>query len=249
MSLNILIVDDDAPARRYMRHLLANCSGGLCGVVEEASDAARAAGLMRHKRFDLVLLDIHMPGQTGMQLATTLRDLPQGPSVVFVTGHAQHALQAFEADAIDYITKPVDPERLARALNKAAVQRGIEREENFTENNSLRIVQRGQVQRVRLTDVLYVRAEQKRLTLVTGHGLFELDGTLNDLEDRFDRQVLRVHRHTLVMMSAATQLRRVDSDRSNNPKWMLGLSGTSERLPVARRMVSAVRERLLFRAA
>lgn len=247
MSLNILIVDDDALARQRMRQLLARCSGGLCGAVEEAADAARAAGLMRHRRFDLLLLDIQMPGQTGLQLAADLRGLPRQPSVVFVTGHAQHALQAFDADAVDYLTKPVHPERLARALAKAALRRGGANEEKSDEDNSLRIAQRGQARRVRLAEVLYVRAEHKRLTVVTGHGVFELDGTLAELEERFETQLLRVHRHTLAMVHAVTQLRRVDNDLSGNARWMLGLLGTREQLPVARRMVAAVRERLLFR--
>ena len=249
MSLNILIVDDDAPARRRMRQLLARCPAGHCGDVEEAADAFRAAGLMRHRRFDLVLLDIHMPGQSGLQLATTLRELPQQPAVVFVTGHVQHALQAFDVDAIDYITKPVHPDRLARALAKAADRRGLRPAEVFNENNSLRVVQRGQAQRVRLADVLYIRAERKRLTLVTRDGIFETDGTLAELEDLFDYQVLRVHRHTLAVMSAVTQLRRVEDEPSSNPRWTLGLRGSCEQLPVARRLVSAVRGRLLFRKA
>jgi len=249
MSLNILIVDDDAPARRRMRQLLARCPPDHCGDVEEAADAVRAAGLMRHRRFDLVLLDIHMPGQTGLQLAHSMRGLPQQPSVVFVTGHTQHALHAFDVDAIDYITKPVHPDRLARALAKASDRHRPDSGDVFSENNSLRIVQRGQAQRVRLADVLYIRAENKRLTLFTHHGMFETDGTLAELEDLFDHRVLRVHRHTLAVMSAVTQLRRVDNDLSGNPKWMLGLRGGCEPLPVARRMVSAVRDRLLFRKA
>ncbi|MCZ2499250.1 response regulator [Xylophilus sp. Kf1] len=246
--MNILIVDDDAPARRHMRHLLARSPGGICSAVEEAADATRAAGLMRHKRFDLVLLDIHMPGQTGLQLADALRDQPRRPAVVFVTGHAQHALQAFEADAIDYITKPVRPERLARALVKAAGRTVAESEPDPGEGNSLHIVQRGRVHRVRLSEVLYIRAARKRLTVVTGHGTFELDGTLTELEARFEDQVLRVHRHTLVVMSAVTGMRRLGDDLGDSARWMLGLRGTADRLPVARRMVSAVRERLRFYA-
>lgn len=247
MSLNILIVDDDTLARQRMRQLLSRCSADLCGTVEEAADAARAAGLIRHRRFDLVLLDVRMPGgDNGLTLATSLRHMPKKPAVVFVTGHAEHALAAFEADAIDYLTKPVRPERLERALAKAADLKGASFAAGF-DANSLNILQRGQATRLPLADVLYLRAEAKRITVITAHGSFTLDGALVDLETRHADKLVRVHRHTLAALAAITSIRRVDDDQGN-ASWHITLRDTTECLPVARRLVANVRAQLLERS-
>jgi two-component system response regulator AlgR len=246
MSLNILIVDDDRQARQRMRQLLSRCPTGLCGVVEEAADAGRAAGLMRHRSFDLLLLDVQMPDESGLTLASSLRYWPQRPAVVFVTGHAEHALEAFELDAVDYLTKPVRPERLERALRKALGLQASPLEAQNDEVGVLRIVQRGQTQRLLLSEVLYLRAEGKRLTAVTPHGRFLLDGALVDLEQRYASELVRVHRHTLAVHAAITMLRRIGESRPDHSGWELSLRGTDERLPVARRLVSQLRSRLLL---
>ncbi|KAB7553083.1 response regulator, partial [Verminephrobacter sp. Larva24] len=120
--MNILIVDDEALARSRLRSLLSDCVGSADirrGTVAEAANAAETMALLTPtggRAFDLVLLDIHMPGQDGLTLAHALRTLPLPPSVVFVTAHTSHAISAFELDAVDYLTKPVRRERLLQAL-------------------------------------------------------------------------------------------------------------------------------------
>ena len=247
MPLNILIVDDDSLARQRMRDLLARCSAGLCGAVEEAADAARAAGLMRHRRFDLLLLDVQMPGESGLALASSLRWLPQPPAIVFVTGHAEHALDAFEADAIDYLTKPVRPERLERALTKAIAKQPTVSEPQEEDDNGLFIVHRGHARVLRMADILYLRAEHKRITAVTPRGNFTLDGSLVDLETRHAAHLVRVHRHTLVAAHAISAIRRIDDSDLDTPAWVLDLRGSDETIAVARRMVADVRARLQSR--
>src|SRR6218665_311618 len=119
--MNILIVDDEALARSRLRSLLSDCVGSADirrGTVAEAANAAETMALLTPtggRAFDLVLLDIHMPGQDGLTLAHALRTLPLPPSVVFVTAHTSHAISAFELDAVDYLTKPVRRERLLQA--------------------------------------------------------------------------------------------------------------------------------------
>ena len=113
--MNILIVDDEALARSRLRTLLSDCSDIQRCTVAEASNAAETMALLGPtggRAYDLVLLDIHMPGQDGLALAHALQALPQPPAVVFVTAHADHAVSAFELDAVDYLTKPVRRERL-----------------------------------------------------------------------------------------------------------------------------------------
>ena len=119
--MNILVVDDETLARNRLRTLLADCAAQPPHMVREAASAKEALGLLSPsggQAFDLLLLDIHMPGQDGLCLAQNLRALSHPPAVVFVTAHADHAVSAFELDAIDYLTKPVRLERLQQALAK-----------------------------------------------------------------------------------------------------------------------------------
>ena len=113
--LTVLIVDDEPLARSRLRTLLGDCQQPAAVAAGEAGDANEAMALARRQPFDVVLLDIHMPGTDGIALAQALAQLPQPPAVVFVTAHAEHAVKAFELDAADYLTKPVRRERLQAA--------------------------------------------------------------------------------------------------------------------------------------
>src|SRR5689334_4730579 len=122
-ALRVLIVDDEELARLRLRGLVNDNPQPRAEVVGEAGNAAQALVCLAAERgCDVVLLDIQMPGRDGMQLAAELRAMAQPPAVVFVTAHAEHALRAFELDAIDYLTKPVKRDRLQAALQRA-VQR------------------------------------------------------------------------------------------------------------------------------
>ena len=108
--MNILIVDDEALARTRLRTLVGDCADTERHILAEAATAAEAMALLAPtggSAFDVLLLDIHMPGQDGLCLAQTLQTLSHPPAVVFVTAHADHAVSAFELDAVDYLTKPV----------------------------------------------------------------------------------------------------------------------------------------------
>lgn len=119
--MNILIVDDEPLARQRLRTLLSDCTDCQRTTVAEAGNAGEALALLGPtggRGFDVLLLDIHMPGQDGLSLAHAVQALPQPPAVVFVTAYADHAVSAFELDAVDYLTKPVRRERLQQALAK-----------------------------------------------------------------------------------------------------------------------------------
>ena len=124
--MNILIVDDEALARSRLRTLLTDCNAdaphSAPHVLTEAATAAEAMQQLAPtggRGVDLALLDIHMPGQDGLGLAHQMRALAHPPAIVFVTAHTDHAVSAFELDAVDYLTKPVRRERLQQALAKA----------------------------------------------------------------------------------------------------------------------------------
>src|SRR5574337_2008522 len=168
MTLRVLIVDDEPLARSRLRTLLGDCRAPAAQVAGEAANAADAMALLVHQRFDVALLDIHLPGADGMQLAQALRALADPPAVVFVTAHSEYAVHAFEIEALDYLTKPVRLERLQAALQKvgrlAQSDRGPEPD---LASESLLITERGRTLRVPLAEVLCLRAELKYVTVRT----------------------------------------------------------------------------------
>ena len=239
MSLQVLVVDDEPLARSRLRTLLADCGEPAATVSGEAGNAAQAMELLHRLRFDAVLLDIHMPGADGLTLAKALRALAQPPAVVFVTAHAEHALAAFELDAVDYLTKPVRLERLQTALQK--VERVLQGGAGMHAPEVLLIQDRGRTERVPLSEVLYFKAELKYITVRTAARSYILDASLSELEDRHAAQFLRVHRNALVARRAVRALEK-HYDPEEGEGWAVRLNGIDELLAVSRRQLSAVRE-------
>lgn len=236
--LRVLVVDDEAPARSRLRTLLGDCRSPAAAAVAEAGDAVQAMELLHRERFDLVLLDVRLPGADGLTLARLLRERPQPQPVVIVSAHADHAVQAFEVEAIDYLTKPVRLERLQQALQK--VERLAGERLAAPAPEVLLIPQREQVLRLPLPEVVYVKAELKYLTVRTAQRSYLLDGSLVDLEARHAGCFLRVHRNALVAVSALRALLRAPAGAREAP-WRLALAGVEETLAVSRRQLPAVR--------
>ncbi|MEG0938333.1 MAG: response regulator transcription factor [Comamonas sp.] len=241
--MHILIVDDEALARGRLRTLLGDCAHGP-HLVQEAADAQQALHILQTAQptpVQLVLLDIHMPGQDGLQFAQTLSNMPNPPAIVFVTAHANHAVQAFELDAVDYLTKPVRLERLQQSLQKA--ERALSTLSVVESGPVLLIQERGGTLRLPLTEVRYLKAEQKYITVRTVQRNYILDGALADLETRHCEQLLRIHRNALVLRAALRGLEKYD-DPEEGEGWGLRLQGVPELLPVSRRQLALVKTEL-----
>ena len=240
--LKVLIVDDEALARARLRTLLADCKAPAAQIEAEAANATQAMELLRRQPVDVVLLDIHMPGADGLALATALRTLSPLPAVVFVTAHAEHAVQAFELEAVDYLTKPVRLERLQQALQKverfAPIQKGSESD---SPQEVLVIQDRGRTERVPLSEVFYLKAELKYITVRTAAKSYILDGSLSELEEKYPTHFIRIHRNALVARRAMRALEK-HHDPHEGEGWALRLSGVDELLFVSRRQLGAVRE-------
>jgi two-component system, LytTR family, response regulator AlgR len=244
MTLRMLVVDDEALARSRLRTLLADCSAPAAACAAEASNAAQAMELLMRQPFDAVLLDIHMPGADGLGLARALRSLPEPPAIVFVTAYAEHAVAAFELEAVDYLTKPVRLERLQAALQK--VERALQARGAAgpsTGAEALLIHDRGRTERVPLSEVLYFKAELKYITVRTAARSYILDASLSELEERHATDFLRVHRNALVARRALRALERHD-DAVEGETWAVRLTGVDELLAVSRRQLAAVRDAL-----
>ena len=244
-ALNVLIVDDEPLARARLRTLLDDCRASSATVVGEAGDAAEALIQAGQTRFDLVLLDIHMPGTSGIVLAQALGRLPQPPAVVFVTAHAEHAVKAFEIDAVDYLTKPVRRERLQAALQKVErlAQMQTAPSADLAEEKWLLIHERGRTLRVPVSEVLYFKAELKYITVRTAEASYVLDDSLAQLVERLPPRFVRIHRNALVARDAIRALVR-QNDPEEGEGWAVRLAGIEETLLVSRRQVAALREAL-----
>lgn len=247
MTLKVLIVDDEALARSRLRTLLAECTDPRADVVGEAGNAVQAMEHIQRGQCDLVLLDVHMPGVDGMALAGALRQMEAPPAVVFVTAYAEHAVHAFELEAVDYLTKPVRRERLQQALQKVLRQLSAS-EQNIHDGGgmgeSLIIQERGRSERVALTDVIYLKAELKYITVRTADKEHIYDGALSDLEQRYAHLFVRVHRNALVARRAVRAVEK-HNDPVDGEGWTVRLDGVDERLAVSRRQLAAVREALM----
>ena len=240
MTLQVLVVDDEPLARLRLRTLLGDCNAPGAIVAGEAGNATQAMDLIRRLPLDAVLLDIRMPGADGLALARVLSTMPKPPAVVFVTAHAEHAVSAFELEAVDYLTKPVRLERLQVALQK--VDRQVQAQAGGPAAPEVLLIQdRGRTERVPLDEVLYFKAELKYVTVRTAGRSYILDASLSELEERHAGRFLRVHRNALVARRAVRALEK-HFDPEEGEGWAVRLNGVDELLAVSRRQLSAVRE-------
>lgn len=242
MTMQVLLVDDEPLARSRLRTLLGECRTPEARVAAEAGNAVEAMEQLQRLRFDAVLLDVHMPGADGLVLAQALRRMTQPPAVVFVTAHTEHAVAAFELEAVDYLTKPVRRERLQTALQK--IERLIQARAGAavtTVPEVLLIQDRGRTERVPLHEVLYFKAELKYITVRTASKSYILDASLSELEERHAAHFLRVHRNALVSRRAVRALEK-HYDPEEGEGWAVRLNGIDDLLAVSRRQLTAVRE-------
>jgi len=244
--MKILIADDEAPARARLTGLIQAL--GEHHVVGEAAMGRQALELCDREHPDVVLMDIRMPGMDGLEAATRLALLDKPPAVIFVTAYGDHALEAFGAEAIDYLLKPVRRERLAEALKKA---RRINRAQLQTLNDLEKIEnpgreqilcrRRGKLELIPLEDVRYFQADQKYVTVSHLEGEDLIEDSLKRLEQEFGDRFVRVHRNALV---ARSYLAGMAKDAEGH--FFVTLRDCDDRLEVSRRHTSSVR-RLLHR--
>jgi two-component system, LytTR family, response regulator AlgR len=244
--LRVLIVDDEAPARHRLRELLDDCAGAMpLAVVGEAANGREAMEILHAVASDLVLTDIHMPAMDGLELARHLLKLQQPPVVIFTTAFDEHALQAFDVNAIDYLMKPVRMQRLLAALQKVPRLKPLSvtklDELPASARRFLSVTERSRVVLVPIDEIIYLKAELKYITIRTCQREFLLEESLTKLEEEFGPRFIRVHRNCLVARDAIRGFERCVGDEGD-AHWEVVLNGVTETLPVSRRQQYVVRE-------
>lgn len=255
-GLRLLLVDDEAPARERLKEVLSDLAEALPStVVGEAPNGPAALALLGQHAVDVVLVDIHMPQMSGIEFARHVLRLPDPPAIVFITAHDQHAVQAFEVNALDYLLKPVRAARLQAALERQrrqATPAQLEQAATAAGQGARRflsIMERGQILLVPLDEVLYFKAELKYVTVRTREREHVLEESLTRLEQEFGDLFVRVHRACLVARQHLRGCERiVETSKGEGPGWAVRLAGCEERLPVSRRQWPVLRALLAGRS-
>jgi len=243
--LRIVIVDDEEPARNRLRELLDDCRAELPHqVVGEAANGVEGLRTVAEGKADAVLVDIQMPEMSGMEFARHLLVMEAPPAVIFVTAHDRYAVEAFEVNAVDYLTKPVRAPRLLAAVKKAAaggrLARGVLERIDPAPRRYLSVAERGRVTLVPVQEIVYLKAEQKYVTACTRTRAHLVEESLAQLEQEFGGLFVRIHRNCLVARRLIRGFERTN-ETEGEIGWAVILEGRDERLPVSRRLWTQVK--------
>lgn len=258
MKPKLFIVDDEAPARARLNTLLSDiaeeCPHQLLG---EAGGAQEALDGIARTQPDIVLLDVQMPGMTGIELAAHLMKLPSPPAVIFVTAYDEFAFKAFEVHALDYLLKPVRAARLAEAIRRAGQLRASASgqgsisgaaKDMVARRQTFSVQERGRLLLVPVDDIVYLKAELKYVTLRTRAQEHLIEESLTSIEEELGDVFVRVHRNALVARNAIIGVERgshaVDGEADNEKAqdaWLVILRDVNERLPISRRQWPVVK--------
>jgi two-component system response regulator AlgR len=241
--MKLLIVDDEPPARQRLRQLLEEI--GDCEIVAEAGNGEEALALCSETQPDIVLLDIRMPGLSGIEIARHIDTLEDPPAVIFTTAYDQYAVEAFETEAVGYLLKPVRKEKLAHALRhagrisptrlaKVAKSAGID---DRREQICARLGE--QLRLIPVSDIYYFVADQKYITVKHKGGENLIDESLKSLAEEFSSDFVRIHRNALV---AEKQISAVE--RTEDGQYVVRVRDCGTVLQVSRRHAAELLRRI-----
>lgn len=232
--LKAMIVDDEAPARSELRFLLDEV--GDVEVVAEADNVRAAIENLKKSRCDVMFLDINMPGVNGMQLAEALSKIKNLPAVVFVTAYGEYAADAFDVNAVDYLVKPVETERLRRAVEKVRTTLGLTAKQGSSER--IPVEKGGKKILVPVDKIRYITAKDDYSCLYTEDDHYLSTISLTKLEERLaDANFFRVHRRHIVNLSYVSEVESVPGGTLE-----LTMRDDGVKIPVSRRRVAPLKK-------
>ena len=232
--IRAIIVDDEAPARSELRFLLDET--GLVEVVAEAANVREAIERLKEKGADVMFLDIQMPGANGLQLAEALGRLKYPPAIVFVTAFSEHATTAFDVNAVDYLLKPVETDRLLKALTK--VKHFTSSYIKSAQTERIPVEKSGKKMLIAVNTIRYIMARDDYSYLHTEQDRYLSTVSLAQLEAKLEPHgFFRVHRRYLVNLSCIEEVIPVSGGTL-----LLSLTNETEQIPVSRRRVAALKK-------
>jgi len=236
--VKVMIVDDEQLARDRLARMLSDVEGAE--VAGQAANGILAVELCERVSPDVVLLDIRMPGMDGLEAARHMMQMEEPPAVVFCTAYEEHAIEAFNVQAVGYLLKPVRKQDLATVLanakrtNKAQLA-ALASDEGARRTHISARTRRG-IELVPVDEVRYFQADQKYVTVRHGNGELLIDEPLRDLELEFADAFVRVHRNSIV---AVRHIEGIDRDGEGG--YRIRLRGIDDSIDISRRHVAAVR--------
>lgn len=238
--MKVLIVDDEKPARDRLARMVDGFSD--YDVVAQAANGQQAIDMASSSEADIVLMDIRMPGLDGVQAAMHLSELIQPPAVIFTTAYADHALEAFETHAVDYLLKPVKKERLLAALEAAQRPTRAQAEKNTELLSGIEARQhicarvRGNLILVKIDDIYFFQADQKYVSVRHRGGEVLIEDPLKRLETEFASRFVRIHRNALINLEFLAGMRAIDDSQHVRFKEI------EDTLEISRRHLPAIRK-------
>lgn len=240
----VVIVDDEPLARERLTRLVGLIPG--YELIGAAHNAESGTEMVLLKQPDILLLDIAMPGQNGLEMARGLLDGPVNPAIIFCTAYNEYAVEAFDAAAVGYLVKPVRQEKLvsvlenASRLNQVQVKSLGETQPHASspEREHITVKSHRGIELLPVSDICYFRADNKYVTAYHDSGETLLEDSLRALEERMGELFIRVHRNALVSVAHIEGLER------GNKEARLRLRGSSEQPSVSRRHLRDVKQLL-----
>lgn len=202
--MNVLIVDDNEIARDIVSQIAGRIKDVT--IIGECADALQAYNLLQERPVDVILLDIEMPGMSGLELT---RNLGKGPVIIFTTSKRDYAVEAFELNVADYIIKPVTPARLIQAIDKAReLLASAEEELKVNDEEFIFIRDSNIIRRLKLDEILFVESMRDYVKLHTAQKFYAIHNTLKAVEDRLPAaKFLRVHRSYIIAIDKIDTIR------------------------------------------
>jgi two-component system response regulator AlgR len=261
-SPKILIVDDEAPARKRLVMLLEDIRQQCpCDLIGEVAHAQAAFDSIAVGKPDILLLDVQMPGMSGLELVQHLVRNQNGPipAIIFITAYDEYALKAFEVHAMDYLLKPVRASRLAEAIKRVSQLRAQAGAAALVSPAGIRavssarqyfsVLEKNRIVLIPVSDVLFIKAEQKYLSLHTKQRIYLLEESLSAIEEEMQATMVRVHRNALVARDAIIAVERVLPSmvalelehEKMAESWQVILRDTNDCLPISRRQWPVIR--------
>ncbi len=199
--MNCIIVDDDETSRLVLSNL-ANKINDL-NLLKACENTSEAREVMKTVDIDLLLLDIEMPDETGVEFFETVNSKTD---VIFITSQTKHAVRAFENDAVDYLVKPINLDRLRQAVEKAKRRRNsAEPSTGIGNDQYLFVKNKDQLEKIRYSEINYIEATNGYVTFYTVHKNIVTNGVLKKIEEKLDKNhFVRVHRSYMVNINKIT---------------------------------------------
>jgi len=240
--MNVLIVDDEQLARQRLRKMLSSNNGyKIIGEAETGEDALRKTQATQP---DVILMDIRMPGMDGIEAASYINRMDKPPAIIFTTAYSDHALNAFETHAIDYLLKPIKQSRLeaaldaAKRMNKAQLSQ-LRDNETSRARQKICVKSRGTLELIPVEEIIYFKADQKYVTLRTAEQEYLIEESLKMLEDEFLNEFIRIHRNALVAQHMLQGL-----TKNHEGHACINFKDIDDLLEVSRRHLPSIRKKL-----